>query len=428
MRRFPNYSGDLVVYYGYHLAGPHRVDMARPRHQKPTPKIALFTGAYNHIADGVSLTLNRLVGYLEKNGVEVLVFAPTSSTPAIEHAGTLEAVKSIALPGRPDYRMSLGLTPAIKRKLSRFKPNIIHIATPDMLGFAAQKYGKKNNIPVVSSYHTHFSSYLQYYKMGFMEGNLWRYLRWFYKNCDQIYVPSPSMADVLRSHGITDGLVHWPRGVDTSRFSPTHRSMEWRRKHGMQDDEIVVSFISRLVTEKGLDIFAQTLRRLEEDRIPFATLIVGEGPARSALEAALPKGHFVGHLQGDDLSRAYASSDIFLFPSQTETFGNVTLEAMASGVPAVCADATGSNALVVDGVTGYLAPPTSVPEFVRATRELIVNNAIREQMRIAARQRALEFDWDTILGRMITYYGEVLRDPVVAPPFVKAHQSKSLVN
>ena len=394
---------------------------------KQKPRIALFTGAYNHIADGVSLTLNRLVGYLEKNGVDVLVFAPTAGTPAIEHAGTLEAVKSVAIPGRPDYRVSLGLTPATKRKLAAFRPDIIHIATPDMLGFAALKYGRKVGIPVVSSYHTHFSSYLQYYKMRFMEGNLWRYLRWFYSNCEQVYVPSPSMADVLRSHGISDGLVLWPRGVDTSRFSPSRRSLEWRRSRGIEDNEIVVSFVSRLVTEKGLDIFSETLRRLKANGVQFSTLIVGEGPAREDLQIALPHGHFVGHLKGKELSRAYASSDVFLFPSQTETFGNVTLEAMASGVPAVCADATGSNALVVDGVTGFLAPPTSVRAFVDCTQRLIMDDELRRSMSSSARERALEYDWDTVLGKMLGYYESVLQKPISVPASVPT-PTKTLVN
>jgi glycosyltransferase involved in cell wall biosynthesis len=371
--------------------------------------VALFAGAYNHIADGVSLTLNRLVRHLERSGVRVCVFAPTVDDPQIpDYAGPLVPVPSIPAPGRTDYRISVGLTPSVRDALVAFDPTIVHIATPDLLGRHALHVATHAGLPVVASYHTHFSSYLKYYRLGWMEPLVWHYLRRFYTQCEQIYVPSTAMADILRAHGIRDGLRLWQRGVETDRFHPGHRSTAWRRAHGIADDAVVVTFVSRLVWEKGLDVYADVIEALQHRNVSHRSLIVGDGPARDALEARLPNAVFTGYLEGDALSRAYASSDVFLFPSDTETFGNVTLEAMASGLPTVCADAVGSRDLVDDGTTGVLCPPGDATAFADAVERLVADAALRKRMRTAARDRAQTFTWATILARMNTYYDEVL--------------------
>ena len=377
-------------------------------------RVALFTGAYNHIADGVSLTLNRLVEYLERHGTEVRVFAPTVDNPPVDHAGTLVPVPSLPVPGRSEYRLSLGLSREARQALADFQPTLFHIATPDLLGYQALKQAKDWDVPVVASYHTHFSSYLKYYYMGVLEPVLWAYLRRFYSACRHVYVPSPSMADVLRAHDITEGLHLWERGVNTAHFSPEQRSMAWRRNIGISDDETVVAFVSRLVWEKGLDVFADVIQRLEAQGIAHRSMVVGDGPAREELEERLPNTIFTGHLEGDALARAYASSDVFLFPSETETFGNVTLEAMASGVPTVCANATGSSTLVDDGETGFLAPAGKTDAFYKAVAHLIHDAPMRRDMGQAARQRARHYDWESILARMVAYYDDVL-ESVEAP-------------
>jgi len=389
-------------------------DRPAARH-RPPKRVALFAGAYNHIADGVSLTLNRLVGYLERQGVDVRVFAPTSDDPAIpDYAGTLVPVPSVPAPGRSDYRVSLGLTPSVRDALEAFDPTLCHIATPDLLGRHAMHVAEKTGVPVVASYHTHFSSYLKYYHLDLLEDMVWSYLRSFYAKCEQIYVPSTAMAEILQSHGITDGLRLWQRGVETDTFAPQHRSMDWRRSLGVEDDEVVVAFVSRLVWEKGLDVYADVIERLERHGVPHRSLIVGDGPAREELEERLPETIFTGYLDGSDLSRAYASSDVFLFPSDTETFGNVTLEAMASGLPTVCANAVGSRDLVDPGTTGVLCEPGNTDTFTDAVRRLVVDDEQRETMGAAARERSMEFNWDAILAQMNTYYDEVLAKPVAS--------------
>lgn len=390
------------------------IDRERVRYGRSAPRrVAIFTGAYNHIADGVSLTLNRLVSYLEAHDTETLVLAPTVEEPPVDHAGTLVPIPSVPLPGRPDYRVSLGLTPAARSILRSFRPNLFHIATPDLLGYQALRLAERRGVPVVASYHTHFSSYLKYYGFGALETGMWIYLKRFYARCRHVYVPSPSMAEVLRSHGIDEELRIWARGVDTQLFSPSRRSHDWRRSLGVADDEVLVSFVGRLVWEKGLRVFAEVVRGLERKGVRHRSLIVGDGPALAELRERLPRTLFTGYLEGKKLARAYASSDVFLFPSDTETFGNVTLEAMASGLPAVCADATGSRTLVENGETGLLVPPGEAPGFRDAVHHLIADEPERRRMGEAALRRARQCSWNTVLAHMVRYYDEILNPDAV---------------
>jgi glycosyltransferase involved in cell wall biosynthesis len=370
-------------------------------------RIALFTGAYNHIADGVSLTLNRLVSFLESQGANVRVFGPTIPNPPLKHAGTLIPVRSISAPGRPEYRVSLGLSGNAFDSLTEFDPHLFHIATPDLLGLAALRHANRIGKPVVASYHTHFASYLRYYRLGVLEPAVWSYLRWFYRQCRHVYVPTASMMKVLESNGISGNLRLWPRGVESQLFNPARRSDQWREARSIDRDDTVIAFVSRLVSEKGLDVVIDVIRELKERGVAHRIVIVGDGPERDRLRAALPDAIFEGHRTGEDLATAYASSDVFLFPSDTETFGNVTLEALSSGLPAVVANATGSNALVQDGYNGFLATPRVSREFLEKTETLLRGADLRSQMSANARKSAESYDWEMVLARMTSYYSEL---------------------
>lgn len=384
---------------------PMAVDFGSPL------RVALFTGAYTHIADGVSLTLNRAVRYLLTQGLDVRVFAPEGPTRAFEPAGTVVPVPSISAPGRPEYRVSIGFSARVRETLDTFAPHLIHIATPDVLGLVALRYARRLAIPVVATYHTHFASYLDYYGLGKGEAWLWRYLRWFYGHCDATLVPSSTMQDVLASQGITRGVTIWARGVEADRFSPSNRDLAWRASLGIAPDVPAVLFAGRLVWEKGLTVYADVIEKLQDASIPHASVVVGDGPARADLQRRLTQTHFVGHQDKEGLARAYASSEVFLFPSETETFGNVTLEAMASGLPCVCAQATGSGSLVVHGETGFLVPARNSTAFFDAVSSLVRDADLRAQMGNASRARALSFDWQVILPQLVSAYQAVLRTP-----------------
>ncbi len=371
-------------------------------------RLALFTGNYNHIQDGVSLTLNRLVRYLLDNDVEVLVFGPTIAEPALDHAGTLIPVPSIPAPGRPEYRVSVSFPKKTKKQLQEFNPDLIHIASPDILGYKAMKWALKHEKTVVSSYHTHFTSYLKYYRLSLLEPLLWRYLSWFYRNCRQLYVPTPSMVDVLNEKGIECDMKIWARGIETDRFSPGKRDEAWRQKQGFGSEDVVVTFVSRLVWEKNLKVYADVLKKLMQNYNHAKAMVVGDGPAGEELKAILPDAVYTGFLKGEELSRAYASSDVFFFPSDTETFGNVTLEAMASGLPCVVADAVGSKSLVQHEVNGFLAPAEKSDFFYTYIEKLITESEQRQKMGDASLEKAKEYSWGAINGKLLSFYEQIL--------------------
>jgi len=371
-------------------------------------RVALFSGNYNYIRDGANLALNRLVGYLLRRGAEVLVFSPTVKNPAFPPTGELISVPSLPVPGRGEYRVALGLPGSVKRRLDAFQPHIVHLSAPDRLGYKAQQFALSRNWPVVASVHTRFDTYLKYYGLQFLLDWGQGYLRNFYGRCRHIYVPSQSMAEALQADGVHGDMRIWARGVDHAAFSPAHRSDALRAQWGVDEHRPAVAFVSRLVTEKGLDCLVETFNRLAARGLSFRPIIVGDGPERADLEARLPDAVFTGFLSGQALAEAYASADVFFFPSATETFGNVTLEAMASGLPAVCADATGSRSLVADGVTGALCPIGDVNAFADAIERLLARPADRAGMGAAGRARAMEFSWDAQLAQVYASYREIV--------------------
>lgn len=381
-------------------------------------RIVLYTGAYNHIRDGVALTLNRMVSYLLGQGHEVLVLAPTNSNPVIDHAGDLRPVPSVILPGRSDYRLSISLTANLKQQIVDFDPTIVHIATPDFVGFQVQKWAREQqHLPVVCSFHTHFTSYLSYYNLGFLEGMTWDLLRRFYSSCDHTYVPSHGIADELREHGVHDGLLLWTRGVDTEMYSPSRRCPALRSKLAVDDDEPVVLLACRLVWEKGLQVYVDVIRKLEAAGVRHKSVVAGDGPARAKMQQLLPNTVFLGAQSSQQLSCAYASADVYVFPSHTETFGVTTLEALASGLPVVVANASGPAMMVEHGRNGFMAPPSDSEAFYRYTRRLVERADLRKTMGRAAREIAhTTFHWGGVFKNLVEYY-----DGLVPPAQAQTH-------
>ncbi len=371
-------------------------------------RIALFSGNYNYVRDGANQALNRLVGYLLRRGAHVRVYSPTVEHPAFAPTGDLVAVPSVAIPGRPEYRLSLGLPPRIRRDLAEFAPNIVHISSPDVAAHRAVRWAEARKLPVVASVHTRFETYLAYYHLQLLEPILRASLRRLYQRCDALLAPAESTAAVLRAQRMNRHIHIWSRGVDRDQFNPGRRDMEWRRKMGVQDDKLAVVFLGRLVLEKGLDVFAAVIAELRRRRVPHQPLIIGNGPARPWFEQNMPTGIFVGQQVGADLGRALASGDVFLNPSVTEAFGNVTLEAMASGLPVVAAAATGATSLVHDGETGTLVEPGDVSAFADAIEAYSRDRDLRGRHGEAGLAYAGTRDWDQINSTVLEVYERVL--------------------
>ena len=372
-------------------------------------RIALFSGNYNYVRDGANQALNRLVGYLLRHGAQVRVYAPKVEQPAFEPTGDLIGVTSLPIPGRGEYRVPLGLSPRVRRDLAAFAPNVVHVASPDPGGHRAVSWARHRRLPILASVHTRFETYPRYYNLAFLEPVLEAMLRRFYRRCDALVAPSESMAQVLRDQRMNYDIDIWSRGVDREIFNPGRRDLEWRRGLGIADDEVTIGFLGRLVMEKGLDVFSDTIDQLKRRGIAHRVLVVGEGPARDWFSARLPEAVFTGFQGGADLGRAVAAMDVLFNPSVTETFGNVTLEAMACAVPVVAAAATGSESLVDDRVSGRLIAPGAVRQFTEALRSYIENPDLRRRHGAAGEERSLEFSWDRINQAVADTYLRLIR-------------------
>jgi phosphatidylinositol alpha 1,6-mannosyltransferase len=371
-------------------------------------RIALFSGNYNYVRDGANQALNRLVGYLLRRGVTVRVYSPTTDTPAFPPTGNLVSLPSIAFPGRGEYRFPLGISDDVKADLDQFRPNLVHVSSPDISAHAATRYAKKHGLPIVASVHTRFDTYPRYYHLTFLEPPLRAMLRRFYRRCAALLAPSESFADILRAQRMNFDIDIWARGIDTSIFNPGHRSLDWRRAHGIADDDVVICFFGRIVMEKGLDVFADTIDLLNQCKVPHRVLVIGEGPARDWFAKRLPRAVFTGFQSGTDLGRAVASADILFNPSITETFGNVTTEMMASALPVIAANATGSSSIVKDGVTGRLVTPGDITGYADALADYCTDHMMRLSHGEAALEESRIYDWDRVNQVVLDTYLRLL--------------------
>ena len=372
-------------------------------------RIAMFSGNYNYVRDGANQALNRLADYLLRQGAGLRVYSPTTDSPAFPPKGELVSAPSIPIPGRSEYRATFMMPPSVKRDIRRFKPNVFHVASPDVLGHRAVSLARGMELPVVASVHTRFETYPRYYGLAFLEPVILAMLRRFYRRCDAIFAPSESMAQLLREQRMNYNVGIWTRGIDTDIFNPSRRDMEWRRSLGIDCEVPVIGFTGRLVMEKGLDVFSDTIDQLERRQVRHKVLVVGHGPAREWFENRLPNAVFAGFQAGPDLGRAVASMDMLFNPSVTETFGNVTLEAMACALPVVAAVATGSQSLVSDGVTGRLIRPGSIDGFADALALYCQDEEARRKAGLAGLEVSRRYGWDQVNQALVEGYLRVVR-------------------
>jgi phosphatidylinositol alpha 1,6-mannosyltransferase len=367
-------------------------------------RVALFSGNYNYVRDGANQALNRLVGYLLSHGIQVRVYSPTVEHPAFAPTGDLVGVPAIPIPGRSEYRLPVALPARVRRDLDRFNPNLVHVSSPDIVGHRAVTWARKRKIAVVASVHTRFETYLEYYHLQALEPLVRAGLRRFYHRCEVVLAPAPSTAAMLREQRMNRDIAIWTRGIDRRQFNPERRDMEWRRTQGIADDEMIIAFLGRIVMEKGLDVFADAIHALAPLGLKHRVLAIGDGPARPWFQQQLPDAMFTGQLTGPDLARALASADVFLNPSVTEAFGNVTLEAMACALPVIAAESTGATNLVRSGVTGTLVDGSNPDEFAAALAAYARDPKVRRRHGQAGLKVAMTMDWDTINSAVIRAY------------------------
>lgn len=380
------------------LQGPETSVAQRPL------RIAFFTETFLPKIDGVVTRLCQTIRHLRAAGHDVLVIAPDGKVEEFEGA-RIHGVPGVRFPLYPDIKLAVP-RPSVGKELAAFKPDLIHAAQPMFLGMAALYYGFAHKVPLVISYHAQIDRYLHYYKLGFLEPMLWRGTKSVYNGADLVLCTSRAMKDLLQEQGV-QRVELWQRGVDTEFFHPQQASQEMRARltQGHPEEKLLL-YIGRLSAEKGLGDCRPVLEALPGVRLA----LVGDGPHRSKLEqyfAGTPT-FFAGYLKGTELASAYASADVFLMPSRTETLGLVLLEAMAAGCPVVAAAEGGIVDIVWDGVTGHLYKCGDRAAAISAVRQLVSDSAYRETMRREARLDAEQWSWAAATRQLESFYRDLM--------------------
>jgi phosphatidylinositol alpha 1,6-mannosyltransferase len=369
-------------------------------------KIALYAGTYVKDKDGAVKSIYQLVSSFRKNGHTVVVWSPDVA-PSDDHRGmTVHRMPSVPIPLYPDYKLGF-FTDETRRQLDAFAPDIIHISTPDIIGRKFLLYAKKRSIPAGSAYHTDFPSYLQYYRLGFAEPALWKYLVWFYNACDIVLAPNAGVQKKLRDRAINNVEI-WSRGIDKELFDPSRRSSELRRKWNAEGRTVFV-YAGRFVLYKDIEIVMQVYERFAReglgDRARF--VMIGSGPNEEDMRQRMPEAVFTGYLTGIELPVAYASGDVFLFPSTTEAFCNVALEALASGLPSVVSDIGGCSELVEKSGGGVVLRAGDADVFFSSCLDFLDDSEMYRDMRAKGLSFAETKSWSAVNNALIARYAEL---------------------
>ncbi len=370
-------------------------------------RIAYFNANLRVGQDGVSRVVYKMIeGALAR---QHQVMGITSTLPQESDLNVpILRVPSVPIPLQKSYRIALPGYQRFEKELTEFRPDIIHVNSPCTLGFGAMKYGNHFDIPVVATYHTHFPTYPRYYHLTKFERLAWKLSRSFYNSMTRTFVPSRPILNELIENGI-ERLEYLPNGVDVNLFNPQRRTEKWRKQFGGGEKPIIL-FVSRLVWEKDLRVLAGMHDLLRSRRDDFVMVIVGDGHARAEFESMMPGARFLGYQSGLALAESYASSDIFVFPSTTETFGLVTLEAMASRLAPVASRAGGAEELLEHGKSGLLALPLNAEDLAHKVEWLLDYPRFRHTISEQAHARANSYRWDSVLGKLFTSYTEIIEE------------------
>lgn len=374
-------------------------------------KIAIFTDTFSPQINGVTKNLDRLLSFFTVQGIEYLVFAPETE-PRIEniHEKNVIRMKSLNFFLYPELKFSLPNYLKIKSKLTEFNPDLFHLITPFNIGLTGLYAARQTNTPIVASYHTNFDQYLEYYNINFLEKAAWKYLRWFHDQALRNYCPSEETKKELAKRDFIN-LDIWGRGIDAELFSPAHRDQQFIEKNDL-NNKISILYVGRIAREKNLSLLMDSFRNLNKKYQNKVELIItGDGPELKSLKEKAPANViFTGFKNGLELSRIYASADIFAFPSVTETYGNVIIEAMASGLPVVAVLAGGVKENLINNYNGLACQGNNVQEFTVKLEKIVLDDKLRKSLAHNARQYALEQSWDHVFEKLEKSYQKVIAD------------------
>lgn len=370
-------------------------------------RIAIVTETFLPKIDGIVTMVTKTVETLQAHGDEVVIFAPSGGPDALFGAKVV-SLPSIPFPFYPELKVAAPRR-SMRQHLEAFRPDVFHLFEPSLLGIGGIYYGKVMHVPIVISYHTNLPAYLHYYRLGFFEGPTWKLMRARHQRADLNLCTSTPMMDELRDHGI-DRLALWERAVDAQRFHPSKCSAEMRnRLSGGEPQKPLLLYVGRLSAEKDIGSLREVLRAMPEARLA----IVGDGPVRHELERHYKETptYFAGYMNGDPLAQAYASADVFVMPSQTETLGLVLMEAMASGCPVVACRAGGIPDAVEDGVTGFLFEPSDKQGLIATVQRALAKTPERENLRMRARADVEQHSWEGSTRQLRRFYEQAIEHP-----------------
>ncbi len=371
-------------------------------------KVALFADTYLPQINGVTNTLSKLVRYYEEKGINYKMFVPKYDTDMPDH--NTERFYSIKFLFYPESRITFPNAHRINSILSEFKPDIIHNMNEFNLGIAGMNYGKKHGIPTISTYTTNFSQYADYYKINLLKEPIWSYMKWFHTQNDLTLCPSTAARELLYSQGIHNTKI-FSRGIDARQFTPEHRREELRGNLRIAD-KLAFLYVGRVSNEKDLDILSSSYHSIHNRYGAKAAMVItGDGPYLEKCRQMFPEDTiFTGFKRGKELAEIYASCDIFVCPSSTETFGNVVLEAMASGIPVIGADAGGVGETVQNGQTGLKFIPRDADDLTKCMTELLEDTELRIYLSKNGREYALNRSWNKIFDGLMETYQQVIEE------------------
>ena len=385
-------------------------------------RVAFVTETYPPEVNGVAMTLAHLVQGLHKRNHDVQLIRPRQ--PGSDDCGTSERfhevlMRGLPVPRYPSLRMGVPSKRALVRLWSFHRPDIVHIATEGPLGWSALKACEHLKLPVTSDFRTNFHAYSQHYGVGWLRKPIMAYLRKFHNAAQRTFVPTQGLMDDLSRCGFK-GLKVVSRGVDTALFHPARRSQELRKLWGVDEEGLAVICVGRLAPEKNLDLLVRAFDGIAA-RVPGARLImVGDGPLRVPLQSRRQDLCFAGQRSGEDLARHVASADLFLFPSKTETFGNVVTEALSSAVPVIAFDHAAAAQLIRPDVNGWRVPLEGDQAFIEAAADAASDRARLARWALQARESVQALDWNGIVLRFEAELREVLSPQPQEPTALQA--------
>ena len=408
-----------------HDTATFQLESLRPA--KPSWRIAYITETYPPDINGVAMTVAKTVESLRGRGHELQLIRPrNASDPAGRGPDPLHEflVRGAPIPLYKQLKLGLPAKRALVQLWSRRRPDLVHIATEGPLGWSALQAARKLKLPVCTDFRTNFHAYSQYYGLGWLKGAIFSYMKKFHNMAQRTMVPTLETFEQLKSMGF-ERLQVVARGVDTELYSPHRRNIALRTQWGASPNTLVMLSVGRLAAEKNLDVVVESYRRIQSVVADCKLVFVGDGPYRAALQAQCPEAVFAGFRTGTDLAEHYASADLFLFPSLTETFGNVTLEAMASGVPVVAFEHAAAKELITNQQHGLLAPAGQTREFIAQAMVVAANAPLRQLMQSQVRNRAMEMGWVAIMEKLESVYSSLIDMPEPEPGI---RSPRSMVN